>query len=278
MRNYLDLLRYIIDNGQDTDNRTKIKTRSFPFLNLKWNMDIGLPCITTKKIHFKSIIHELLWMLSGDTNIKYLNDNGVSIWDEWATPNGNLGPIYGEQWRSWGYYDENDYQVIDNVDVPRQKSIDQIQNLVDSIKKDPTSRRLLVSAWNVSDLSQMRLPPCHYAFQVVISGNRLNLQWNQRSVDSFLGLPYNITFYAILMSMLAQVTGYIPGTLSVATGDTHVYHNHFDQVKLQLTREPLPLPALKLNPDIKNIFDFKFEDVIIENYQSHPAIKGVVAV
>jgi thymidylate synthase len=231
---------------------------------MRYNLQEGFPLVTTKKVHTKSIIHELLWFLKGDTNIQYLKENGVSIWDEWADENGNLGPVYGYQWRSWP--------------SASGEHIDQISQLIDQIKKNPDSRRLLVNAWNVSEISKMKLPPCHILFQFYVADGKLSCQLYQRSADLFLGVPFNIASYALLTHMVAQVCNLEVGEFIHTLGDAHIYSNHFDQVNLQLTREPLPLPTLKLNPDVKNIFDFTFEDIAIENYQSHPAIKAVVAV
>ncbi len=287
MKNYLDLLRNILENGVEKTDRTGTGTISlnFPPNNLWWDLSKGFPVVTTKKIHTKSVIHELLWMLSGSTNVKYLNDNGVTIWSEWSDSNGDLGKTYGHQFRKWEKFTHTplgDYDYCDSrADIGEHYTvdkIDQIQVLVDSIKKTPDSRRLMVSTWNVADLNEMRLPPCHYGFQVLISGDRLDLQWRQRSIDTFLGLPFNIAFYAILTHMLAQVTGYKPGILSVSMGDAHIYKNHIEQVRLQLTREPYPLPTLRLNPNVKNIFDFKYEDITLEDYQHHPLIKAPVAI
>lgn len=289
MQQYLNLLEDILTNGIEKTDRTGTGTLSLPFKQLQFDLSKGLPVVTTKKIHLKSVVHELIWILSGSTNIKYLTDNKVTIWNEWADEKGELGPVYGNQWRKWkkyvdtgvtwsGYNRSFPFLNEPSKSIFEIEEIDQIQNLVDTIKKTPDSRRLMVNAWNVADLDEMRLPPCHYGFQVIITGHKLNLQWNQRSVDCFLGLPFNIAFYAILTHMLSQVTGYEPGILSVVTGDIHIYKNHLEQTKLQLTREPLPLPILKLNPDIKNIFDFKYEDIQIEDYKFHPAIKASVAI
>jgi thymidylate synthase len=231
---------------------------------MRFNLQDGFPLVTTKKVHTKSIIHELLWFLKGETNIKYLKDNGVSIWDEWADENGNLGPVYGYQWRSWP--------------SANGEHIDQITQLIDQIKKNPDSRRLLVNAWNVSEISKMKLPPCHILFQFYVADGKLSCQLYQRSADLFLGVPFNIASYALLTHMVAQVCDLEVGEFIHTLGDAHIYSNHFEQVNLQLTREPLPLPTMKLNPEVKNIFDFTYEDIAIENYQSHPAIKAAVAV
>jgi thymidylate synthase len=231
---------------------------------MRFDLNEGFPVITTKKLHLKSIIHELLWFLAGDTNVKYLQDNGVRIWNEWADENGELGHIYGYQWRSWP--------------APDGKHIDQISRVVDSIKNNPDSRRHIVSAWNVGDLDKMNLPPCHVLFQFYVAGGKLSCQLYQRSADVFLGVPFNIASYALLNLMMAQVTGLEPGDFVHTFGDVHIYSNHIEQVKLQLTREPFPLPTMKINPEIKSIFDFKFEDFELLDYQAHPHIKGKVAV
>ncbi len=231
---------------------------------MRFDLSEGFPVVTTKKLHLKSIIHELLWFLAGDTNVKYLQDNGVRIWNEWADKNGDLGHIYGYQWRSWP--------------TPDGQHIDQISKLVESIKHKPDSRRHIVSAWNVGELDQMNLPPCHILFQFYVADGKLSCQLYQRSADVFLGVPFNIASYALLTLMMAQVTDLKPGDFVHTFGDAHIYSNHIEQVKLQLTREPFPLPTMKINPDVKNIFDFKFEDFELENYQAHPHIKGEVAV
>jgi len=264
MQQYNDLLRHVMQHGTKKEDRTGTGTVSVFGYQMRYNLQEGFPLVTTKKVHTKSIIHELLWFLKGETNIKYLKDNGVSIWDEWADENGNLGPVYGYQWRSWP--------------SANGEHIDQITQLIEQIKKNPDSRRLLVNAWNVSEISKMKLPPCHILFQFYVADGKLSCQLYQRSADLFLGVPFNIASYALLTHMVAQVCDLEVGEFIHTLGDAHIYSNHFDQVNLQLTREPLPLPTLKLNPDVKNIFDFTYEDIAIENYQSHPAIKAVVAV
>ena len=264
MQQYNDLLRHVMQHGTKKEDRTGTGTVSVFGYQMRFNLQEGFPLVTTKKVHTKSIIHELLWFLKGDTNIKYLKDNGVTIWDEWADENGNLGPVYGYQWRSWPSASGD--------------HIDQISQLIDQIKKNPDSRRLLVNAWNVSEISKMKLPPCHILFQFYVADGKLSCQLYQRSADLFLGVPFNIASYALLTHMVAQVCDLEVGEFIHTLGDAHIYSNHFDQVNLQLTREPLPLPTLKLNPEVKNIFDFTYEDIAIENYQSHPAIKAVVAV
>ena len=264
MQQYNDLLRHVMQHGTKKEDRTGTGTVSVFGYQMRFDLQKGFPLVTTKKVHTRSIIHELLWFLKGDTNIKYLKDNGVSIWDEWADENGNLGPVYGYQWRSWP--------------SASGEHIDQISKLIDQIKKNPDSRRLLVNAWNVSEISKMKLPPCHILFQFYVADGKLSCQLYQRSADLFLGVPFNIASYALLTHMVAQVCGLEVGEFIHTLGDAHIYSNHFDQVNLQLTREPLPLPTLKLNPEVKNIFDFTYEDIAIENYQSHPAIKAAVAV
>lgn len=264
MQQYNDLLRHVMQHGTKKEDRTGTGTVSVFGYQMRFDLQKGFPLVTTKKVHTRSIIHELLWFLKGDTNIKYLKDNGVSIWDEWADENGNLGPVYGYQWRSWP--------------SASGEHIDQISQLIDQIKKNPDSRRLLVNAWNVSEISKMKLPPCHILFQFYVADGKLSCQLYQRSADLFLGVPFNIASYALLTHMVAQVCNLEVGDFIHTLGDAHIYSNHFDQVNLQLTREPLPLPTLKLNPEVKNIFDFTYEDIAIENYQSHPAIKAAVAV
>lgn len=264
MQQYNDLLRHVMQHGTKKEDRTGTGTVSVFGYQMRFDLQKGFPLVTTKKVHTRSIIHELLWFLKGDTNIKYLKDNGVSIWDEWADDNGNLGPVYGYQWRSWP--------------SASGEHIDQISQLIDQIKKNPDSRRLLVNAWNVSEISKMKLPPCHILFQFYVADGKLSCQLYQRSADLFLGVPFNIASYALLTHMVAQVCGLEVGEFIHTLGDAHIYSNHFDQVNLQLTREPLPLPTLKLNPEVKNIFEFTYEDIAIENYQSHPAIKAAVAV
>ncbi|MFM7016481.1 MAG: thymidylate synthase [Bacteroidota bacterium] len=264
MQQYNDLLRHVMQQGTKKEDRTGTGTVSVFGYQMRFNLQEGFPLVTTKKVHTKSIIHELLWFLKGDTNIKYLKDNGVSIWDEWADENGNLGPVYGYQWRSWPSASGEQH--------------DQISQLIDQIKKNPDSRRLLVNAWNVGEISKMKLPPCHILFQFYVADGKLSCQLYQRSADLFLGVPFNIASYALLTHMVAQVCGLEVGEFIHTLGDAHIYSNHFEQVNLQLSRAPLPLPTLKLNPDVKDIFDFTFEDIAIENYQSHPAIKAAVAV
>lgn len=264
MKQYLRLLSDILENGTDKNDRTGTGTRSLFGYQMRFNLEDGFPLMTTKKLHLKSIIHELLWFLKGDTNVRYLQDNGVRIWNEWADEDGNLGHIYGYQWRSWPDYNGG--------------FIDQISEAVDTIKNNPDSRRIIVSAWNVADLPQMKLPPCHAFFQFYVADGRLSLQLYQRSADSFLGVPFNIASYALLLMMVAQVTGLKAGDFVHTLGDAHLYHNHLEQARLQLTREPRPLPKMVLNPDVKNIFDFKYEDFALENYDPHPHIKAEVSV
>ena len=264
MQQYLDLLKHIIEHGTDKSDRTGTGTRSVFGHQMRFDLADGFPLVTTKKVHLKSIIHELLWFLNGDTNVKYLQDNGVRIWNEWADPDGNLGHIYGYQWRSWPDYSGG--------------HIDQIKQAVEDIKHNPDSRRIIVSAWNVADIPNMNLPPCHAFFQFYVADGRLSLQLYQRSADCFLGVPFNIASYALLLQMMAQVCGLEPGEFIHTTGDTHIYKNHFDQVSLQLTREPRPLPRMIINPDVKDIFGFKYDDFKLEGYDPHPAIKGQVSV
>lgn len=264
MKQYLDLLNHIMENGVSKEDRTGTGTRSVFGYQMRFNLSEGFPLLTTKKLHLKSIIHELLWFLKGDTNVKYLQENGVRIWNEWADDNGDLGHIYGYQWRSWPDYNGG--------------HIDQIKEVIETIKNNPDSRRIIVSAWNVADLPNMNLPPCHAFFQFYVADGKLSLQLYQRSADSFLGVPFNIASYALLLMMVAQVTGLEPGDFVHTLGDTHIYNNHFEQVKEQLTREPRRLPRMVINPDVKDIFDFKFEDFSLEDYDPHPHIKGVVAV
>ena len=264
MKQYQDLLRRILDEGVVKNDRTGTGTKSVFGHQMRFDLSQGFPLVTTKKLHLKSIIYELLWFLRGDTNVKYLQDHGVSIWDEWADEQGDLGHIYGYQWRSWP-----DYQG---------GHIDQIREVVDQIQQNPDSRRLIVSAWNVADLRKMNLPPCHLLFQFYVADGRLSLQLYQRSADTFLGVPFNIASYALLLTMVAQVCGLQPGEFVHTTGDTHLYLNHLDQARLQLTREPRPLPRLVVNPDVKNLFDFRFEDFAIENYDPWPHIKAAVSV
>lgn len=264
MKQYQELLQRILDTGVRKEDRTGTGTISVFAHQMRFNLQEGFPLLTTKKLHTRSIIHELLWFLKGDTNIAYLHDNKVTIWDEWADENGDLGPIYGKQWRAW---EAKDGRVID-----------QIGELIEQIKKTPDSRRLLISAWNVGDLNKMALPPCHIIFQFYVANNRLSCQLYQRSADVFLGVPFNIASYALLTHMIAQVCGLGVGEFIHTTGDTHLYLNHIEQARLQLTRTPYKLPTLKLNESITDINDFKYEDIAIENYQSHPHIKGEVAV
>jgi len=264
MKQYLDLLERVLHEGVVKGDRTGTGTISVFGHQMRFNMDDGFPLLTTKKLHLKSIIYELLWFLQGDTNVNYLHEHGVSIWDEWADANGDLGHIYGYQWRSWPDY--------------KGGSIDQITEVVNTIKNEPNSRRMIVSAWNVGDLNNMNLPPCHTLFQFYVADGRLSLQMYQRSADIFLGVPFNIASYALLLQMMAQVTGLKAGDFVHTLGDAHIYLNHLEQVKLQLTREPRPLPKMILNPDVKNIFDFKYEDFTLTDYNPHPHIKGAVAV
>ncbi|UBB89620.1 thymidylate synthase [Candidatus Kaistella beijingensis] len=264
MQNYLDLLQHILDNGTDKTDRTGTGTRSVFGYQLRYDLSKGFPLVTTKKVHLKSIIYELLWFLKGDTNVKYLNDNGVSIWDEWKDENGDLGPVYGAQWRSWKGADG--------------KVIDQITEVIEQIKKNPDSRRLIVSAWNVAEIPNMALAPCHAMFQFYVADGKLSLQLYQRSADVFLGVPFNIASYALLLMMVAQVCNLQVGDYVHTFGDVHIYNNHFEQVHKQLSRTPKALPAMKLNPEIKDIFDFDFEDFTLENYEPYPGIKAPVAV
>ena len=264
MKQYLDLLDRILTEGVKKEDRTGTGTISVFGNQMRFNLEDGFPLLTTKKLHLKSIIYELLWFLRGDTNIKYLKDHGVSIWDEWADENGELGPVYGHQWRSWP--DENG------------GTIDQIQNVVNQIKNNPDSRRMIVSAWNVAEVERMALPPCHTMFQFYVANGRLSLQLYQRSADTFLGVPFNIASYALLLQMMAQVTGLKAGDFIHTTGDTNLYLNHIEQAKLQLTRTPRPLPRMIINPDVKDIFDFKYEDFQLEGYDPWPHIKAAVSV
>lgn len=264
MQQYHQLLQHILDTGVYKSDRTGTGTISCFGYQMRFDLQKGFPLVTTKKVHLKSIIHELLWFLQGATNIQYLKENGVSIWDEWADANGELGPVYGKQWRSW----EGANGVV----------VDQITDLIQQIKKNPDSRRLLVSAWNVADLPQMALMPCHTMFQFYVADGKLSCQLYQRSADVFLGVPFNIASYALLTMMIAQVCGLGYGDFVHTFGDVHIYSNHMEQVKLQLSREPYPLPTMRLNPEVKDIFGFKFEDFTLENYQCHPAIKAPVAV
>lgn len=264
MQQYLDLLKHVKENGTKKTDRTGTGTISVFGYQMRFDLSKGFPCITTKKLHLRSIIHELLWFLQGDTNIKYLKENGVRIWDDWADKNGELGHVYGYQWRSWP--------------TPDGKSIDQISDLINGLKNNPDSRRHIVSAWNVADINTMALPPCHTIFQFYVANNKLSCQLYQRSADLFLGVPFNIASYALLTLMVAQVTGYEPGEFIHTFGDTHIYLNHFEQVDLQLSRTPRKLPIMKINPEVKNIFGFKFEDFDLIDYEPHPHIKGEVSV
>lgn len=264
MKQYLDLMQHILDHGVDKGDRTGTGTRSIFGHQLRFNLQEGFPLITTKKVHLRSIIHELLWFIRGDSNIKYLKDNGVSIWDEWADENGDLGPVYGVQWRSWPKADGG--------------TVDQLTEVINQIKSNPNSRRMMISAWNVGEIQNMALPPCHSLFQFYVADNKLSCQLYQRSADVFLGVPFNIASYALFTMMIAQVCGLENGDFVHTFGDTHIYSNHFDQAKLQLSREMRPLPQMKLNPDVKSIFDFKYEDFTLENYDPHPHIKAPVAV
>jgi thymidylate synthase len=264
MKQYLDRLQRVLDEGVVKTDRTGTGTTSVFGHQMRFKMEDGFPLLTTKKLHLKSIIYELLWFLKGDTNAKYLQDNGVRIWNEWADPDGNLGHIYGYQWRSWPDYNGG--------------HIDQISEVVNTIKNNPDSRRIIVSSWNVADLPNMNLPPCHCFFQFYVADGKLSLQLYQRSADIFLGVPFNIASYALLLKMMAQVTGLKEGDFVHTLGDAHIYNNHMEQVQLQLTREPRALPQMKINPNVKNIFDFKFEDFELVDYDPHPHIKGVVSV
>lgn len=271
MQQYLNLLQHILDNGVQKTDRTGTGTTSCFGYQMRFNLQDGFPLVTTKRLHLKSIIYELLWFLRGETNIAYLNEHGVSIWDEWADDNGDLGPVYGKQWRSW------------SVRTPSEtgangETIDQISDVIKQIKTNPDSRRMIVSAWNVDELPQMALMPCHALFQFYVADGKLSCQLYQRSADVFLGVPFNIASYALLTMMMAQVCGLEAGEFIHTFGDVHIYSNHLEQVHLQLSRKPYPLPTMKLNSDVKNIFDFKFEDFTLENYQYHPAIKAPVAV
>lgn len=264
MKQYLDLLQRVLDEGVHKEDRTGTGTISVFGHQMRFNLEEGFPMVTTKKLHLKSIIYELLWFLKGDTNVKYLQEHGVRIWNEWADENGDLGHIYGYQWRSWPDYNGG--------------HIDQISEVIETIKNNPDSRRIIVSAWNVADIPNMNLPPCHAFFQFYVADGKLSLQLYQRSADIFLGVPFNIASYALLLLMVAQVTGLKPGDFVHTLGDAHIYSNHLEQVKLQLSREPKKLPHMNINPDVKNIFDFKYEDFLLEGYESHPHIKGEVAV
>lgn len=264
MKQYHDLMRHILENGVEKSDRTGTGTKSVFGYQMRFDLSEGFPVVTTKKLHLRSIIHELLWFLAGDTNIKYLKENGVRIWDEWADENGNLGPVYGYQWRNWP--------------DGHGGTIDQIEKLIHNIKTNPDSRRLIVSAWNVADVDHMALPPCHTFFQFYVADGRLSCQLYQRSADVFLGVPFNIASYSLLVLMVAQVCGLEPGEFVHTFGDAHLYSNHYEQAELQLTRDFRPLPTMKINPEVKNIFDFKFEDFELVGYDPHPHIKAAVAV
>ncbi|MBI1619625.1 thymidylate synthase [Aquamicrobium zhengzhouense] len=264
MRQYLDLLQHVIDNGVDRGDRTGTGTRGVFGYQMRFDLSQGFPVTTTKKLHLRSIIHELLWFLAGDTNIRYLNDNGVTIWDEWADANGDLGPVYGSQWRSWP--------------TPDGGSIDQIANVVEQIRRNPNSRRLVVSAWNPAEVDAMALPPCHCLFQFHVADGKLSCQLYQRSADIFLGVPFNIASYALLTMMVAQVTGLQPGEFIHTLGDAHLYSNHFDQAREQLARTPKKLPVMRVNPEVTDLFAFKFSDFSLEDYVADPSIKAPIAV
>jgi len=264
MKQYLDLLDNVLKNGKEKHDRTGTGTISVFGYQMRFDLAEGFPLLTTKKLHLRSIIHELLWFISGDTNIKYLRDNGVSIWDEWADKDGNLGPVYGYQWRSWPAADG--------------RKIDQLKDVIEEIKKNPDSRRLIVSAWNVGEIPKMALPPCHALFQFYVADGKLSCQLYQRSCDIFIGVPFNIASYALLTLMITQVTGLKPGEFIHTLGDAHIYLNHIEQVKLQLTREPFKLPEMKINPSVNDIFSFRFEDFALVNYVAHPHIKGAISV
>lgn len=264
MRQYLDLLQHVLDHGSDRSDRTGTGTRGVFGYQMRFDLGQGFPVLTTKKLHLKSIIHELLWFLAGDTNVKYLNDNGVSIWDEWADENGELGPVYGKQWRSWP--------------AKNGSEIDQISNLLIQLRKNPHSRRHIISAWNPAEVDEMALPPCHTMFQFYVGDGRLSCQLYQRSADIFLGVPFNIASYALLTMMVAQVTGYQPGDFVHTLGDAHLYSNHFEQAREQLTRTPKPLPTMWINPEVTDLFAFRFEDFRLDNYVADPSIKAPIAV
>ncbi|MGC9343583.1 MAG: thymidylate synthase [Bacteroidales bacterium] len=264
MKQYLDLLSHVLENGTKKEDRTGTGTISTFGYQMRFDLADGFPLLTTKKLHLKSIIHELLWFINGDTNVKYLNENGVKIWNEWADENGNLGNIYGYQWRSWP--------------SAEGKHIDQLKNVIESLRKNPDSRRHIVSAWNVGDLDKMALPPCHILFQFYVANGKLSCQLYQRSADIFLGVPFNIASYSLLLLMMARETGYEPGEFIHTLGDVHIYLNHIEQVKLQLTRDPRSLPQMILNPEVKSIFDYQYDDFKLENYSPHPHIKGKISV
>ena len=264
MQVYLDFLRHILNTGEDKTDRTGVGTRSVFGYDMRFDLNQGFPLVTTKKLHLKSIVHELLWFLRGDTNIAYLNENGVRIWNEWADEAGDLGPVYGKQWRNW---QTSDGQIID-----------QMQQLIDNLRTNPNSRRHIVSAWNVGELHQMALPPCHLLFQFYVARGRLSCKLTQRSADAFLGVPFNIASYALLTHMVAAVTGLQVGEFIWSGGDCHIYQNHFAQVEVQLSRQPLALPSLQLNPAIQSLFDYQFDDIVFNDYQFHPTIKAPIAV
>ena len=264
MKQYIELLNYVLKHGIEKDDRTNTGCISIFGYQMRFPLSEGFPLITTKKIHLKSIIHELLWFLTGDTNIKYLNDNNVNIWNEWADQDGNLGPVYGKQWRFW--------------ETPTKETIDQISNLIHDLKTNPHSRRHILSAWNVADISKMKLPPCHLLAQFYVAGNKLSCQMYQRSADLFLGVPFNIASYSLLTMMIAQVCNLEAHEFIITFGDAHIYKNHIEQVKIQIERQPYPLPQITINPNIKDIFKFKYEDFELKNYQAHPHIKGNVAI
>jgi thymidylate synthase len=264
MKQYLDLMQHVLDYGTQKHDRTGTGTVSVFGYQMRFNLADGFPMVTTKKLHLKSIIHELIWFLKGDTNIKYLKDNNVRIWDEWADEQGNLGPVYGAQWRSWPTADG--------------RHIDQITQVIKTLKENPDSRRIMVSAWNVAEIENMKLPPCHALFQFYVADGKLSCQLYQRSADIFLGVPFNIASYALLTMMVAQVCDLQPGEFIHTLGDAHIYNNHIEQAKLQLSRDPKPLPQMNINPAVKDIFEFTFEDFSLENYEAHPHIKGIVAV
>ena len=284
MKAYLDLLRDVLENGVDKDDRTGTGTRSVFGRQLRFDLQEGFPLLTTKKVHTRSILHELLWFVAGDTNARTLQRAGVTIWDEWADEEGSLGPVYGAQWRRWRAAapdsDRGDAEALARAPVPPREAveIDQLAGVVEEIRQNPDSRRLIVSAWNVGELPAMKLPPCHLLYQFNVQGDRLHCMMTMRSCDVFLGLPFNIASYALLTMMVAQVTDLEPGELVLSLGDTHVYRNHFDQARRQLGREPRALPRMKLNPAIKSLFDFRFEDFQLEGYDPHPAIAAPIAV
>ncbi len=264
MKQYLDLMRHVLEHGVHKEDRTGTGTRSIFGYQMRFDLSAGFPLVTTKKLHLRSIIHELLWFLRGDTNVAYLHEHGVSIWDEWADENGELGPVYGHQWRSWP--------------TPDGRHIDQIETVLAQLRENPDSRRMIVSAWNVAEIERMALPPCHAFFQFYVADGRLSCQLYQRSADIFLGVPFNIASYALLTMMFAQVNGFTPGDFVHTLGDAHLYNNHLEQAQLQLSRKPHALPTMRLNPDVKSLFDFRFEDFQLSRYESHPHIKAPVAV